>query len=188
MSESGVDPSRHDSEVVMKAQALISGWTRGILPENVLCVDMDIIFNPSPSEGYTIMHALDYLKYYDIVGVLEGWHLQLGMFAVRKKGAGLMHAWINNYREFKDISAERALMQAMERNEQYRLYPLPSAFNFRPSTVLPPMEVASTPTILQTHMYTNSKSSIRDFVGLVRHIAVTLLEDIMYNLSSVYDI
>lgn len=144
----------------LKATALLHGWRRRLLPEQVLVLDHDVaILRPTQ-----LLHMFDPLAYYDLAGVMEGvsrgwdgsdtrrrndslatppdpagrgWEVNTGVLAVRQQAQWLVQLWAAEFRAGVGLYGsltgvdQSALMWVLAHEPRARLFPMPPTYNFR---------------------------------------------------------
>eukprot|EP01041_Mallomonas_annulata_P005410 gene5410-10825_t len=184
-----------------KPQALIHGFSKGILPDKVLYLDIDVII-ADISEEFNLMKIFEPLEFYDMAGVFEGfaigprptpaagggWEVNTGVLAVRKQALPLLREWLEVFK--KDIKVfgeylsgeQQALMVTLQRNPKYRIFPLPSVYNFR-RPALWSVTGPHMPVVIQSHIYSDSRMKIDEYKAVAKHSAAVSFEDMLHHMT-----
>eukprot|EP00607_Mallomonas_marina_P007141 CAMPEP_0182438294 /NCGR_PEP_ID=MMETSP1167-20130531/85657_1 /TAXON_ID=2988 /ORGANISM="Mallomonas Sp, Strain CCMP3275" /LENGTH=337 /DNA_ID=CAMNT_0024631577 /DNA_START=116 /DNA_END=1129 /DNA_ORIENTATION=- len=190
----------------VKPMSLIYGFQKGILPERILYLDVDVIItNSNESNEFNLLHIFDPLQYYDMAAVFEGfaigpkptpavgrgWETNTGVLAVRKQALPLLEEWLaviqKEYVSLglgKYLSGEQqALMIALQRNPAYRLFPLPNIYNFRRAT-LHSNNSPRKPVAVLSHAYSDVTVPIAQYNTVGLQITHSFYEDAVYGMYS----
>lgn len=187
-----------------KPQSLIYGWERGVLPEYVLYLDIDIIITGNEeTSGRTLMDVFKPLKHYDLAAVFEGyaigprptpaegdgWEINTGMLAIKRDALPLVKKWLAIFKRDQAVldqyisGEQQALMMALEEAPWYRFFPLSSIFNFRRPTIIPQLGFKGTPVVVQAHVFSDPRANVKEYKAIGKHAAVVSLEDSLYHVT-----
>eukprot|EP00607_Mallomonas_marina_P009850 CAMPEP_0182419372 /NCGR_PEP_ID=MMETSP1167-20130531/3834_1 /TAXON_ID=2988 /ORGANISM="Mallomonas Sp, Strain CCMP3275" /LENGTH=572 /DNA_ID=CAMNT_0024594261 /DNA_START=114 /DNA_END=1832 /DNA_ORIENTATION=- len=184
-----------------KAMSLIYGFENDILPDKVLYLDVDVIVLQR-TEEFNLMRTFEPLEFYDFAAVFEGfaigprptpamgqgWEANTGVMSVRREALPLLKEWLQVFKERRKefgeyLSGEQqAFMVALQHNPKYRIFPLPSVYNFRRpalwSATGPHLPVA-----VQTHLYSDPNLRVDQFSEVGKHSAVSMFEDSLHHMT-----
>ena len=74
-------------------------------------------------------------------------------------------------------------MRTLE-TSHYRLYPLPSVYNFHSSSLYP-LRDSTIPVVVQTKVFADPQANLLNYQDVARHVAMIIVEDCLNNMKRV---
>ena len=75
-------------------------------------------------------------------------------------------------------------MLALDNNPAYRIYPLPSVYNFRRPTLWT-ITGPHVPVVVQSHIYSSDVFKIEQYAEVAKHAAAVMFEDCLHHMTLV---